>query len=659
MAIDPQLLDQILSPSLSQNQGQNPSSSGNSFDALPPAKQQQLAQILGGNNNSTIQNTPSTIAPSTSPSLPTSTGVNQSTIIPSSIPNQSTINPNYRPGIDSPGSEFGSSASGFSQLGGNILQAANAGIQTINQGGHEIIGGVQQAASGQGVQGSQQAFGGLEDIIKGGLGTLFSPATGIINGIKDQDIKQNVSNLLNLPSWLTTSIAKWGAKQANPNLSDDQLEQFVGQPISLATNLSLLNHPEAVEEAASGATNLAGKGINAVGDATKYGISQASGLSPTTIDAALETPQALSEAQKVGIDQTKSDTFNMLKNPIDQLQQNLTENGSAYSGVRQANAPVTLPENWLNDQLAKSGLTPDSNGQLQATTTSNIRNPSDVAAVQKFYNFWNNTANAGTPMSTGEFLNMRSDLSDISKYDTTGKTAASMNFARGTRTALNDAGRDQVPGLQELDSTHADLSTKLDDVKNLIYNNDGSLKSNATNIVNNITKKGINGPLADVQKSLPDFDMNQFAQQIKVTKALEDIDLAKGQKVGSYSRILTGVGGYAAGGPIGAILGEVLTSPQTLIPILKTAGSIYGKGEDFVNAVSDKIQNGIKPTGGQASFVSNALNHAIQTGIGTNMMQNSNPSLISPQDNLTPAREQQLSQILSPISGSYSPLSEI
>ncbi len=124
-------------------------------------------------------------------------------------------------------------------VGLNMAKSAQAGLESVGKGAQEVVGGVQQAVGGQGEEGSKQSFQGLEDIVKGGLGTAFSPVSGVIGSIPDEHIKQGITSLANSPGWATSSVAKWAAKLANPNLSDDELEKLVGQPINLATQLYL------------------------------------------------------------------------------------------------------------------------------------------------------------------------------------------------------------------------------------------------------------------------------------------------------------------------------------------------------------------------------------------------------------------------------------
>ena len=72
-------------------------------------------------------------------------------------------------------------------------------------------------------------------------------------------------------------------------------------------------------------------------------------------------------------------------------------------------------------------------------------------------------------------------------------------------------------------------------IKKDFFNRDGTLKDNALSKLSNLTKKGNEARLERVKVLIPDIE-----PQINAIKALEDVKLANGQKVGTYFR--TGIG---------------------------------------------------------------------------------------------------------------------
>lgn len=77
---------------------------------------------------------------------------------------------------------------------------------------------------------------------------------------------------------------------------------------------------------------------------------------------------------------------------------------------------------------------------------------------------------------------------------------------------------------------------ELRNIKKDFFNPDNTLKDNALSKLSNLTKKGNEARLERVKQLIPDIE-----PQINAIKALEDIKLANGQKVGSYFRAGAGV----------------------------------------------------------------------------------------------------------------------
>ncbi len=160
-----------------------------------------------------------------------------------------------------------------------------------------------------------------------------------------------------------------------------------------------------------------------------------------------------------------------------------------------------------------------------------------------------------------------------------------------------------MPGLAEVDAKYGPMVEQLKNVKKLIYNADGSLKDNAVSTLNNLLNKGKEGAAANLKQIMPNFD--DFSKQVKLAKAVEDINISKDQKVGHYFK--AGIAGTLLSGGTGAIPAMILSHPEVMTSILKSAGKVAGKTEAFMAPITDKIASGQKLVGKEAKFVSDAL----------------------------------------------------
>jgi hypothetical protein len=103
----------------------------------------------------------------------------------------------------------------------------------------------------------------------------------------------------------------------------------------------------------------------------------------------------------------------------------------------------------------------------------------------------------------------------------------------------------------------------LQKAKSIIYNRDGSVKNNAMSIISNLTGNGKEQLLPIIEKIIPGI-----SKDVDVLKAIQDIEKAKGIKVGTYMRGATG-GFLASGGnPIATILSAIASSPQVAVPAI-------------------------------------------------------------------------------------------
>lgn len=327
------------------------------------------------------------------------------------------------------------------------------------------------------------------------------------------------------------------------------------------------------------------------GDTTKdvagFATAQITGLDPDTILTIVRDVDTFDDARRAGFNRMSiaTDIENRLNARLDTLD-NL---GEQYNPIRESGDIVELPGNYIEEQIKKQGFI-IKDGKVRANTKSPTRNTSDLNALQRLYDDW-----AGnTTLEADEFLNLRHDLSKLSKF---GREVGSSNeveaVTRGIRSDLNNY-REQISGLRELDEKFAPERETLGRLKKELFDAEGNLKDSAVNRIANATGKGKDPLLNRLKELKPDIE-----ERINILKAIENVEYSKGQAVGSYARsvVFAGLGGgaiFSGNLPMGLAL-LTLSSPETFIK----AASFYGKRimptqEKLFNSIQKKLRQGAK-----------------------------------------------------------------
>ena len=405
---------------------------------------------------------------------------------------------------------------------------------------------------GQPVTADEQAFGNFVESLKARYGGLENLQRTAVND----------------PFGFATEIASLGGGVA----------KAIGAEAALARGVETVARPvlNTSAKALQGAKNLTGKTIG-------FGVSQATGLNPETIQTLTKAPEAFT-----GVAPTRAELAGGVKTAIDARLQELSDLGGGYEAIKQsgvvAKAPPTLVESVLN----KFGLVvEDINGKaiIRSNTKSITRNPSDLRAVQEFYDNW-----AGkTDFTPEEYLNFRKDAGELSKFDRiSGKTRAAETIGKDIYEAGNRAVRPQIPGLADLDAQYAPEVSLLKQIKKDYLTMGGEFKDGALNKIANLGGKGKDQIIGRLERIVPDIK-----QRVAVVKATEDIANAFGQKVGTYLRaggVLTGL----ATGNIPLIVGTILTNPAIAVPLLRGYGytaKTIGPIIKALNAAATDINN--------------------------------------------------------------------
>lgn len=314
---------------------------------------------------------------------------------------------------------------------------------------------------------------------------------------------------------------------------------------------------------------MAASGLNTVGKSlTRSSASQLTGMDPQTISQIVSDPKSFSRVAQENV--SRGGLANEVGAAIDTLEGNLSQTGSGYNTIRQVNVPVKVPPSFIQGTLSKYGLKVDAKGKVIADTNSITRNKADIGALQNFYNNWGNKQT----MTPNEFLNMRGDLAELSKFDAA-KTGASGTIGKDLYGRANETIRPQIPGLAKVDEAYKPQVDQLNQLKRDYLKKDPAtgewvFKDGAVNKISNLTGAGKQQILQRLESLVPGV-----TKQIQILKAVEDIAKAKGIKVGTYTRGAIGAGAVLTGNVFPAIIGAIITNPTVAVPLIR-ASSITG-----------------------------------------------------------------------------------
>jgi len=324
-------------------------------------------------------------------------------------------------------------------------------------------------------------------------------------------------------------------------------------------------------------TNAVGSGIDKT---TKFGISQATGLNPDTISNIIANPKAFSK--EALSDTTRTGLGAEVKTAIDTKIDDLSDIGKGYDTIKQTEGVVSIPEGTAEQILNKYGIQVV-DGKVKTTAEALPLTSADKTALEDFLNVYGNEPQ----LSNNAFLNTRSALSQLSKYDAA-KTGNLTPIVRDLRGAYDNLGKTQIKGLAELDAKYAPEVKALKQIKKDYLQRDGSFKDGAVNKIANLTGAGKEQVLGRLESVMPGV-----GQRIKILKAAEDLERASGLKVGTYARTALAGGGLATGN-IPAVITAIIASPEIAVRLLKAYGytkntsrpiveMLYSMGNDINN----------------------------------------------------------------------------
>lgn len=358
------------------------------------------------------------------------------------------------------------------------------------------------------------------------------------------------------------------------------------------------------------AGKVAGFAGDVLGGAGKFAASQVTGLEPGTIKTIAENPDQFSKQNMATID--RGSLGQTVQSSLQKRMAELKDTGEAYAPIRNSDTVVKVSPNFLEDTIKETtGLditktptetpkgqlptidesgapTMEPGGKWQSSAAAKIRDASDVRAIQTFYNKYQPLFDSGK-MTTNEYLNMRSDLADLSKFERQiGKSKPIEAATQIIRGKLNTALRPQVEGLSALDESFAKQSGELKTLSKGLVDKNGNLTDSAINKIANATGKGKDAVIARLEEISPGI-----TKKIQILKAVEDVQHASGNKVGTYARGIgmAGLGGGILTGNIplmaGSIAEMILANPENATAIIRK----YGQSAPLINAVIAKLKS--------------------------------------------------------------------
>lgn len=470
----------------------------------------------------------------------------------------------------------------------------------------------------------KQPIEGIKNITKipGEVGGLISDAGGIVPafGRLEQGVYENlvpgaardvVNAVANgtgasslMPSGIREAVAPKTTDQALQSAQATMTNDPVGQILPfllLGRETAYKVSPEAgaafdstiskVSKLGTVPAGIAGDTIGTAagyaGDIGKFMAGQAMGLFPKTIDKIIASPDAFSEEARSSVSR-ESIAREVAAQLSDRIKA-LAETGKEYQPIRELKTPagtshqVPVDPGALSDMIKATTGLDVVDGKLTGTADSSIRSPSDISTLQrKIVDVYQPAFDRGF-LTPNEYLNLRSDLGDMAKYEGgVGKSKPLENLADIMRGKFNTAYRGKIPGLKELDTKFIPQITELKMLKKGILDKDNKLTDTAINRIANATGKGKDLFLARLEQTLPGV-----THKIQVLKAIEDIENAAGQKVGTYARSL-GTAGILGGIALGnipviaaAIAEMIFASPEVAVPLLR----LYGYNKALVGGI--------------------------------------------------------------------------
>jgi hypothetical protein len=330
-----------------------------------------------------------------------------------------------------------------------------------------------------------------------------------------------------------------------------------------------------------------------VKETAKFGTSQITGMNPETIKTVIENPKEFSSKKQASYD--REGVAGEVHSTINQRLTELSETGKEYQSVRQSKSEVKVEPDWINKSLQEQGwsdgvLSVDKSGAarpaIKPTKLANI-SQSEQTALNKFMDVWGSKKK----LTAEEFLDGRQYLDRWSKWQSNVEaTQPGKALFRQLRHDFNKYGQNEatgIKGLKQLDETYGAEAAELRQIQKEYLNADGTLKDSAPTKIANLTNRGREQALSRLENIKPGI-----TRKIKVLKAVEDIQNAGGQKVGTYARGALGLFGVTTMN-VPAVVAAVLGNPAIATQLLRAYGTALGASKAVIEKSIQETKNSL------------------------------------------------------------------
>ena len=250
---------------------------------------------------------------------------------------------------------------------------------------------------------------------------------------------------------------------------------------------------------------------------------------------------------------------------------------------------ITVSPKFVENVIKSTAGVEVVKGKISPKGTSAIRDAGDVRALQHLLSFWSPIFAKGF-LTVDELLNFRTDMAKLSRFEKEiGKRTDVEKLTGIMRAKFNEKYREQVPGLGKLDEEFSARKEEFTRLKDELFDKNNQLKKSATDKIANSLGRGQRK--ADFLEKLEEISPG-ITEKIKILKAVEDIQDATGQKVGTYLRPATILGAGYLLGVVPAVITAILASPTNAVAIIRRYGLI--KNSDAVQAVMKGLNDAAK-----------------------------------------------------------------
>lgn len=334
----------------------------------------------------------------------------------------------------------------------------------------------------------------------------------------------------------------------------------------------------------------------------EFGVSQASGLSPESVKRVVNNPNRFSPDKLASLN--RETLTERVAKKVTQKLEDLSGLGKEYNVIRQIQKPLPLEftdngiHKVLADTLSEFGVK-ITDGKLVRSKLSRAMKPGDLREMQEFVDLFGKEIIE----SGDEFLNLRQQL-DLYADWAMDKAGVSAKFARDLRKKYDKLGKATYEGLEALDNQYSPAVQELRAVTKEIGDPRKGLKDNAPSKLANIANPTNTKRLEKLRRVIPDIE-----DDVLDLKVIEDLERARGQKVGTYPRaVLTGGAVLSGNFPL-AIASWLLTTPDNILILLRRFGQLKQK-TPAIQKIVDKIQGGKELTVIERKVVKEAVEEA-------------------------------------------------